>query len=201
MKIVGLTGGIACGKSTIAEMFRGFGASIIDADKISRQLTMPGGEALPAIRNAFSEFVFYPDGTLNRELLADMVFKNEPERQKLNALMHPMIDRRVREEIETCRKMGVLVVVLDVPLLFEVGVDKLADVTLCASAPQELQIERLRTRSGLNREQAMHRINSQMPLAQKEKLADMVIHTNCPEDELRGEVHKLYQEWTANASV
>lgn len=200
MKIVGLTGGIACGKTLLADMFKELGASIIDADKISRQLTLPGGEALPAIRESFGDFVFYPDRTLNREVLAEIVFQSEDERRKLDGLMHPMIDRRVREKIEICRKMGALVVILDVPLLFEVGVDSLADITICASSPQDVQIERLRTRSGLNKEQSMRRIDSQMPLAEKEKLADMVIHTNCPEQELRQLVHKLYQDWIASAT-
>lgn len=195
MKIVGLTGGIACGKSTMAEMFRCLGASVIDADKISRQLTAPGGEALPSIREAFGEFVFFPDGTLNREVLADIVFQNEEERKKLNGLMHPLVDRRVREKIEVCRKMGTLVVVLDVPLLFEVGVNTLADVTICASAPQELQIQRLAQRSGLSRERALHRIHSQMPLSEKEKLADLVICTDCSETELRQKVQDLYHQW------
>lgn len=195
MKIVGLTGGIACGKSMMADMFKEYGASIIDADKISRQLTLPGGEALGAIRETFGDFVFTPDGMLNREVLAEIVFQNEEDRQKLNDVMHPMIMERVKEKIEVCRKMGALVVVLDVPLLFEVGVDKLADVTICASSPQEVQIRRLRTRSGLNEEQSMHRIRSQMPLAEKEKLADLVINTDCSEEELRREVQKLYQEW------
>ena len=198
MKIVGLTGGIACGKSTMAQMFKELGASIIDADKISRQLTLPGGEALESIREAFGDFVFYPDGTLNRSVLADIVFQSGEEREKLNALMHPLVDRRVREKIETCRKMGALVVVLDVPLLFEVGVDALADITLCASSPQEVQIERLRKRSGLNREQAMRRIQSQMPLAEKEKLADVVVHTDCPEDELGKKVQELYHQWVTD---
>ncbi|MDD3334657.1 MAG: dephospho-CoA kinase [Eubacteriales bacterium] len=197
MKIVGLTGGIACGKSMLASMFKELGATVIDADEISRQLSAPGGEALPSIREAFGGFVFYPDGSLNREVLAELVFQNDEERQRLNNLMHPLIDRKVREKINTCRKMGTLVVVLDVPLLFEVGVDALADVTVCASAPQEMQIQRLYTRSGLNEEQALHRIHSQMKLEDKEKLANIVIHTDCPVEELRKEAQRLYREWTA----
>ena len=198
MKIVGLTGGIACGKSTVAQMLKDLGAYVIDADKISHQLTLPGGEALPAIREAFGGYVFFPDGSLNRETLSSIVFNNEGERKKLNALMHPMIDQRIQKDIDICRKMGELIVVMDVPLLFEVGVDSLADVTVCASAPQETQIQRMRTRSGLNREQAMQRINSQMPLAEKEKLADVVLPTDCSEEELRKRVRELYDGWLAD---
>ena len=129
MKIIGLTGGIACGKSTIANLLKDMGASIVDADAINGQLTAPGGEALPLIRQAFGEFVFYPDGTLNRPVLSSIVFQNEDALKRLNAATHPLIQKRMLEEIETCRKMGVLVVVLDVPLLFEAGLSNLVDVT------------------------------------------------------------------------
>lgn len=199
MKIIGLTGGIACGKTTVAEMLEELGAVIIDADAISHQLTAPGGDALPAIREAFGRLVFFPDGTLNREVLAALVFSNEEERKTLNSITHPMILARLEEEIATCRKMGTLIVVLDVPLLFEVGAERLADITVCATSPEEVQIERMRTRSGLNREQALKRIQSQMPVARKEALSDVVLDTNKPLSELQKAVQQLYQTWTAAA--
>ncbi len=197
MKIIGLTGGIACGKSTVAAMLRDLGASIVDADQLSRELTGPGGEGLPALRDAFGPYVFYPDGTLNRSVLAALVFNNEEEREKLNRATHPLIHQKVLEEIETCRKMGALVVVLDVPLLFEAGVDALADITVCASAPEERQIERLRTRSGLTQEQAVSRIRSQWPLAEKERRSDIVLNTDRPLESLRLDVQRLYNAWTS----
>ena len=196
MKIIGLTGGIACGKSTIASLLKSMCASIVDADAINDQLTAPGGDALPLIEEAFGEFVFYPDGTLNRPVLSSIVFQNEDALQRLNAATHPLIQKHMLEEIETCRKMGVLVVVLDVPLLFETGLSSLADVTVCASAPEEKQIERLKTRSGLDREQALRRIHSQWPLSEKERRSDIIIHTDKPIEELRREVHALYMEWS-----
>lgn len=199
MKIIGLTGGIACGKTTVANMFKELGASIIDADAISHELTAPGGEALPGIREAFGRLVFFPDGTLNREVLAALVFSNEAERETLNKVTHPLILNRLRENIEICRKMGALIVVLDVPLLFEVGAQELADITVCTTSPLEVQIERMRTRSGLGREQAMKRIASQMPLSEKEALSDVVLDTNKPTDELQKEVLKLYNAWKADA--
>ena len=196
MKIIGLTGGIACGKSTLAAMFQDLGAAVIDADEISRNLTAPGGEALPSLRETFGDFVFYPDGTLNRSTLSAIVFDNAEALQRLNATLHPLIERRLRQELETCRNMGALVVVLDVPLLFETGLSSLADVTVCASAPEEKQIERLKTRSGLDREQALRRIHSQWPLSEKERRSDIIIHTDKPMEELRREVHALYLEWS-----
>lgn len=201
MKIIGLTGGIACGKSTIAGILRGLGATVVDADAIYDNLTNPGGEALPRIRDAFGDFVFYPDDTLDRSTLSAIVFQNDEELSKLNAATHPLIQRRMLEEVEICRKMGVLVVVLDVPLLFETGMGSLADVTVCASAPFEKQIERLKTRSGLNREQALQRIHSQWPLSEKERRSDIVIHTDKPLAELTQEVHKLYLEWSKPEDV
>lgn len=199
MKIIGLTGGIACGKTTVANMLSELGASIIDADAISHELTAPGGDALPGIREAFGRLVFFPDGTLNREVLAALVFSNEAERETLNKVTHPLILERLRKDIETCRKMGALIVVLDVPLLFEVGAQELADITVCTTSPIEVQIERMRTRSGLGREQAMRRIESQMPLSEKEALSDVVLDTNKPTDELQKDVLKLYNAWKADA--
>lgn len=199
MKIIGLTGGIACGKTTVANMFKELGASVIDADAISHELTAPGGEALPGIREAFGRLVFFPDGTLNREVLSALVFSNETERETLNKVTHPLILNRLKEDIETCRKMGAVIVVLDVPLLFEVGAEKLADITVCTTSPEEVQIERMRTRSGLNREQAIKRIQSQMPLSEKEARSDVVLDTNKPTDELQKEVLKLYNAWKADA--
>jgi len=195
MKIIGLTGGIACGKSTLAAMFQELGAAVIDADEISRNLTAPGGEALPSLRETFGDFVFYPDGTLNRSTLSAIVFDNAEALQRLNATLHPLIERRLRQELETCRKMGALVVVLDVPLLFETGLDSLAEAVVCAVSPEETQIRRLRERSGLNREQAQSRMRSQLPLEEKVARSQYVIDTDRPLDQLRADVQKLYEAW------
>ena len=195
MKIIGLTGGIACGKSTLAAMFQDLGAAVIDADEISRNLTAPGGEALRSLRETFGDFVFYPDGTLNRSTLSAIVFDNAEALQRLNATLHPLIERRLRQELETCRKMGALVVVLDVPLLFETGLDSLAEAVVCAVSPEETQIRRLRERSGLNREQAQSRMRSQLPLEEKVARSQYVIDTDRPLDQLRADVQKLYEAW------
>ena len=163
MKIIALTGGIACGKSTLAEMLRDLGTPVIDADAISRGLTAPGGKALPAIREAFGSEVFQNDQTLNRAALAERVFHDPEQLQKLNAITHPLIIEQMQSEIERCRDSGAPVVVLDVPLLFETGLDRLADETVCVSAPLPVQLKRLMTRNGLTEEQAMRRIQSQKP--------------------------------------
>ena len=201
MKIVALTGGIACGKSTLAEMLRDLGAPVIDADAISRSLTTPGGKALPAIRKTFGGDVFQDDHTLNRAALAAKVFQDPEQLQKLNAISHPLIIEQMQSEIEHCRESGAPVVVLDVPLLFETGLDRLADETVCVSAPLPVQLKRLMTRNGLTEEQATVRIQSQMPLSDKEKLADRTISTDRPLEELRTLMGRLYRQWLEEAQA
>ena len=201
MKIIALTGGIACGKTTLANMLRELGAPVIDADAISRSLTAPGGKALPALREAFGGEVFQDGQTLNRAALAERVFHDPEQLQKLNAITHPLIIERMQSEIERCRKSGAPVVVLDVPLLFETGLDRLADETVCVSAPLPVQLKRLMTRNGLTEEQAMRRIQSQLPLCEKEKLADRTISTDRPLEELRALMGRLYRQWLEEAQA
>ncbi len=195
MKIIGLTGGIACGKTTVAAMLKELGATVLDADEISRGLTAPGGPALPAIREAFGAQVFAPDGTLDRKALASIVFSNGEALCTLNAITHPMVIARLEKGIAACRENAVPIVVLDVPLLFEVGAEKLADTTLCVTAPTEVQIRRMQSRNGYTPTEAMERINSQMPVSEKASRSDAVLDTDKPLAQLREEVEKLYNVW------
>ena len=195
MHIIGLTGGIACGKSTVADMLRSCGAAIVDADAISRSLTAPGGKALPLIRETFGDDVFARDGTLNRPALSQKVFGNAENLQKLNAITHPLIRQEMETQIENCRKEGRQVVVLDVPLLFEAGMQHMADETACVFCPEEVQISRMNTRNGYSREEALSRIRSQWPVSQKCDLSDIVIDTNRPLEELKQAVCRLYECW------
>lgn len=195
MKVIGLTGGIACGKTTLADMLRRLGAVIIDADELSRSLTADGGEALPYIRQAFGDEVFQPSGSLDRQKLGAVVFGNTAARETLNGILHPMVYRRMEEEMQKCRDLGVKVVVLDVPLLFETHGETLADLTLCAVAPEEVQISRLKSRNGLSRDEALSRIRSQMPNDEKARRSDIVIDTDRPLMELEEMIQTLYQEW------
>ena len=158
LTVLGLTGGIACGKTTIAGWLGQLGATVIDADAISRALTAPGGAALPAIREAFGKAVFAPDGTLSRAALAACVFEDRAARKRLDAILHPMIEHALRQKLEACREAGVKIVVLDVPLLYEAGLESLADAVVCISAAEETQISRLHARDGLTGQQALLRI-------------------------------------------
>lgn len=193
MRVIGLTGGIACGKSTVAGWLKELGAVVIDADAISHSLTADGGKALPAIFAAFGDGVKNDCGMLSRAKLAERVFSDKSKRTLLNDILHPFIEKQMRKEMEICRKMGCSIVVLDVPLLFEAGMEDMADEVWCVSAPAELQIARLEARSGMPRQQAEARIDSQWPLSQKECRADAVLHTDRPMDEVRAEATRLYE--------
>ena len=199
MLILGLTGGIACGKSTVAAMLKDCGASIIDADQISRSLTAENGEALPAIRQAFGGGVFHPDGTLDRPALSKAVFGNAEALAKLNAITHPLIRQEMERRMDDCRKAGCEVVILDVPLLFEANMQHMADLTACAYCGEETQIARMKARNAFDRETALSRIRSQMPVREKAALCDVIIDTDRPLSALQEAVHKLYQGWLAHA--
>jgi len=197
MLTIALTGGIACGKSTVSAMLAQLGASIIDADQISRSLTAPGGPALPAIRQAFGDGVFHADGTLNRPALSAVVFSNAQAIQQLNAITHPLVQQQMEAQLETCRKNGVQIVILDVPLLFEANMQHMGDLVACVTAPEDIQIARMKSRNGYSREEALSRIRSQMPVGEKAARSDVVIDTNVPLEQLERNVQRLYQGWMA----
>ena len=195
MPIIALTGGIACGKSTVAGFLRECGAFIVDADEISRSLTAPGGSALPQLREAFGSDIFLPDGTLSRPALASIVFADEQQRERLNALLHPLIREQMAAQAQKGMESGAKVVVLDVPLLFEAHMQDMADQIVCVCAPEEVQIERMKSRNGYTREEALSRIRSQWPLEDKMRLSDIVLPTDQPLDQLRADVRSLYESW------
>lgn len=192
--VLGLTGSIACGKSTVAAYLKDMGARIIDADAISRSLTAPNGAALPAIRAQFGDEVFHKDGTLNRASLANDIFGNIENRRKLEGILHPAVQSETLRQMDEARANGAEVIVLDVPLLFETGMDSLCDSVWVISVDTETQIERVMQRDGKTREQAVARISSQMPLPDKERRADRVIRTDRAMEETQREVTQLYKE-------
>lgn len=178
MRIIGLTGGIACGKSTISLTLRELGAVIVDGDVLSRELTQPGGLALPAIRTRFGDGVFHPDGTLNRRALADVIFHDDAARQALDDIMQPMLLSLIHRDVDAARESGAAACILDMPLLYEAGLDKLCDRVWCAWIPVETQLQRLMARDGLSPADAQARLDSQLPAAEKAARADVVIDTS-----------------------
>ena len=158
---IGLTGSIACGKSTVSQYLRQKGCFIVDADAISRALTADGGAALPEIRRAFGDDVF-SGVSLDRAKLGQLVFADAQKRETLNAILHPMILSEIRRQLDRLDAPG-QIVVGDVPLLFECGMESMFDTVWVVRAARETQIQRLFERDGLSREQAERRIDSQMP--------------------------------------
>lgn len=187
--VIGLTGGIACGKTNLSNALRAHGVHVVDADEISRSLTAKGGEALPAIRAAFGDAVFSGE-ELDRSSLAREIFSDEKKRAILNGILHPLIFDRMRREIEGDENP----VVLDVPLLFETGLDEWCDEIWCAYVPQKEQAKRLQKRSGVSFREAMRRIHSQMSTREKARRSTHVIHTIGSKENSAAIVLSLWQQ-------
>lgn len=188
---IGLTGGIACGKSTVSAYLKSLGYVIVDADAISHSLTAPGGAALPAIRQAFGDSVF-DGGTLNRRALGSIVFSSEEKRAQLNAILHPMIISTICSQLDAHNTPDTLVIG-DVPLLYECSMAHMFDQVWVVSIPESEQLDRIVMRDGLTREEALSRIASQMPLERKRALCDAVIDSSGTIENTRRQIDALIQ--------
>jgi len=176
LRVIGLTGGIACGKSTVSAWLKQQpGCRVIDADQLSRALTVPGGKAIPEIRRYFGNSVFLSDGSLNRKKLGNLIFSDPDSRQQLDEIMAPLLKNLTSEAIERARSENVSLVILDYPLLFEKGYDSLCDSVWCVYLPESLQIQRLMTRDQISEDDAVKRISSQMPTDEKASRSQVVI--------------------------
>lgn len=180
MIILGLTGGIASGKSTVAKMLVRRGACIIDADRIAKEVVQPGEAAWKQIFTYFGKDFILTDGTIDRKKLARCVFADKRQRKKLEEITHPAIMDRVRERLEAARADGCEVVVLDVPLLIEAGWTNLVHQLWLVYTDRVVQKERLMRRDHLTAEEAELRLAAQMPLAEKRKYADVIIDNSGP---------------------
>lgn len=192
MRTIGLTGSIACGKSNVSAALRDLGAAVVDGDLLSRELTAPGGKALPAIRRTFGGGVFHGDGTLNRRALGDMVFASVEARTRLDSLMQPLLRALILRRMEEARAGGAKICVLDMPLLYEAGLDALCDTVWCVHLPRDEQIRRLMARDGLTLPQAEARLRSQLSSDEKAARARVVIDTSGSIDETRAMIPALY---------
>jgi dephospho-CoA kinase len=180
LRVIGLTGGIASGKTTVARLLAAHGGAIVDADVAAREVVAPGEPALAEIAAAFGPTVIAPDGTLNRPALAAIVFRDATARATLNAITHPRVRQRMRAQLDALRHQAPPppFAVLVVPLLLESGLrreDWGIDAIWLVAVPEDVQRARLMARDGLSAEEAEARIRTQMPLAEKLKLADQVI--------------------------
>lgn len=175
VKIIGLTGGIATGKSTVSKMFKERDIPVIDTDKIAKSLLNKGSEAFQEILTEFGETVLTPNGEINRKKLAEKLFHDEKTRQTINAIIHPKVKDIVRREITRLESYGETLIVIDVPLLFETDFHQECDVTWLVFARQKDQLERLVERDQISEDYAMKKIKAQWPMSKKKALADVVI--------------------------
>ncbi|MDP1945974.1 MAG: dephospho-CoA kinase [Nitrospirota bacterium] len=200
MILVGLTGGVATGKSTVAGMFKQCGAVIIDADQLARDVVEPGRPAWREIVTLFGKAVLKPDRSLNRQALAAIVFRHPAKRRALEHIIHPRVAReQVRLTREAARQDPQSVVIYDVPLLFEAGIDKRVDQTIVVTADRNTQIARLKKRNGLSRAEALRRIKSQMPMSQKVQQTDYVLNGTLSRPSLRRQISQLFKSLRALA--
>lgn len=176
--ILGLTGGICTGKSTLSAYLKQRGALIIDADQIAREVVAPKTVGLAAIKEQFGADFIKNDGTLNRAKLAQLVFSDAKQLAKLDLLTQPLIRQAILQQLTDAKKQQVSLVVLDAPLLLEKNYQSLCDAVMVLALPETIQIERLEKRDGLTTTQAKQRLANQMPTAQKVKWADIVIDTS-----------------------
>lgn len=195
--VIGLTGGIASGKSTVTRMLRELGAPVIDADAIVRAVQAPGTLVTEEIAREFGPGVIQPDGSLDRAALGAIVFADPERRKALEAIVHPAVLQRMAAEVERYRAEGRPAVVLDVPLLLEGGIERTVDRVWVVYIDRETQRSRLIARDGLRAAQAEQRIGAQMSLDEKRRRADLVIDNRGSEAETRRQVE---QAWLAATS-
>lgn len=197
MKVtIGLTGGIASGKSTVSNMLGELRFPIIDADVIAREVVEVGEEAYKLIVETFGEDILQQDGTIDRAKLGAIIFNNDELRKKLNSIVHPAVRKRMNELKEMYLKENNTAVVLDIPLLFESQLTHLVDKTLLVYVDPDTQINRLMNRNQFSKEEALSRIHSQMPLDNKVELSDEVINNNGSIEETKEQLLHVLKKWS-----
>ncbi|MCO7175956.1 dephospho-CoA kinase [Sporolactobacillus kofuensis] len=196
MMKIGLTGGIASGKSTVSKWFIKQGYPVIDADVISRQVVEPGEAALTEIAKQFGGQMILPSGNLDRRKLGKLVFQNAEKRKQLDDLMHPVIRQRMMKELDQLERVGIQTVVLDIPLLFENGLETLVDKIIVVTVTEQNQRTRLMARNRFSSDEARARIHAQLPLTEKVRKADAVIDNNGSIEQTEAQLAKLIKKWS-----
>jgi len=194
MKVIGLTGGIGSGKSTVSQFLAELGAVIIDADKVGHEAYKPDTEVWREVVAAFGRQVLTPNGDIDRKKLGEIVFDNPEALSRLNQIMHPRMYDMVKAQLEEYRQQGVDVVVLEAPLLIEAGWTSLVDEVWVTVASESTVLRRLEECSGLSKQEALARIRSQLSSDERVKHADVVINTDCSLAEVKTKVKELWQK-------
>ncbi len=199
MFLIGLTGGIGSGKSTAAQHFRDLGVDVVDVDAVSRSVTAAGGAGIDAVREAFGDEAVDASGAMNRAYIRELVFENPSERKRLEGILHPIIQRESLKALEAATSPYCIV---DVPLLFESGFWKgKADRILVVDVPQEVQIERVKLRSGLTEERILSIIRAQTSRGDRIALADDIVSNTLGKEDLQRAVGLLHQKYLSMADI
>jgi dephospho-CoA kinase len=193
MKVIGLTGGIGSGKSTVSGFLAQLGAVIIDADRVGHEALSTDSQVRRELLATFGWQVLTPSGEVNRKKLGEIVFSNPESLSQLNQIMHPRMYDMVKAQFEEYRRQGVAVVVLEAPLLIEANWTSLVDEVWVAVASQSTVLRRLKGKLGLSEPEALARIGCQLPSEERVKHADVIIDTDCDLDELKAKVKELWQ--------
>lgn len=193
--VVGLTGGIASGKSTVSNFIREKGFTIIDADLEARLAVDVDEPAYNEIIAYFGKEIIMDTGEINRAKLGEIIFNHEEKRLKLNSIVHPDVRRRMTEKREQAISNGEKLIVMDIPLLFESKLTGMVDKVLLVYVDEQTQLERLMNRNQFSKEEALARIGSQMPLKNKVKLSDAVIDNNGSLEETEIQLNNILKDW------
>ncbi|MEK4386839.1 dephospho-CoA kinase [Solibacillus sp. FSL W7-1464] len=193
--IIGLTGSIASGKSTVAKMIESYGLPIVDADVVARKVVEPGTPTLKKIAEAFGPEVIAQDGSMDRAKVGSMIFHNEEMRKTLNGIIHPAIREEMLRQRDEFISFGEKNIFMDIPLLFESKLEHFVEKIIVVSVNKEVQLKRLMERNGFTEEEANARIATQIPVKEKEKLADAVIHNNCTLEDTAIQLQNILYEW------
>ena len=192
MKIIGLTGGIGSGKSTVAKFLAELGAAVIDLDSVGHEALEPESKTGRQVVDAFGKGILAPDGEIDRAKLGEIVFKDPDALRRLNGIIHPVIDGIVAQKIEAYRRKGVKVVVLEAAAMIESGKTAQVEEIWATVAPEDTVLGRLRDRSGYSKEKSKKRITAQLSNEERLKHAAVVIDTDCTFDELKD---RIMVEW------
>ena len=201
--IIGLTGGIVSGKSTVALMFKDLGAKIVDADKLGHSVILPHKPAWEKIVKIFGKDILQNDLTIDREKLGKIVFANQPFLKKLNDITHPEITKIIKKEIDSLKNKTYnqkKILIIDAALIYEAKIDRLMDKIIVVYIDEDEQIKRLIKRNNLSKDEALQRIKSQMPMKEKVKMADYVIDNSNSLDKTKKQVEKIWKNLVSSIS-
>jgi dephospho-CoA kinase len=197
MKIIGLTGVIGSGKSTVAGFLKELGAAVINADEVAHQVYAPGTPGWQQVVSTFGSGILNPDASIDRRKLGQIVFTNSEALARLNRIIHPLVEQKVRALLDDYRNQGVRVTVIEAALLIEAGWVPLMDELWVTTAPREVIWRRLKARDSAARRQVLARLRSQLPVIQQRRMATRMIETNTDLDKLRRKIARLWRKTVA----